>query len=241
MHLKTIQFVNYKAFKRFSLTINDFTVLVGQNNSGKSTILSSFRILFEAIRKANSKSSEIVQGIEGDTYGYRIKLDPIPIATENIFTDYDESEPAQVTFIFAKDKKLLLLFRDVGECLLIPGSPGRPIRTPSNFKAEFPFKIGYVPILGPVENNERLILKESAREALLSHGASRNFRNIWYHYPEHFERFHDWIAETWPGMDILKPVVQRDGTQARVLMYCKENRIDREIYWSGFGFQGLRQ
>ena len=36
--------------------------------------------------------------------------------------------------------------------------------------------VAFVPVLGPVDHNEKLFEKEAARLALLSHGASRNFR-----------------------------------------------------------------
>ena len=94
-----------------------------------------------------------------------------------------------------------------------------------------------MPILGPVEHEEQLFQKEAAREALLSHRASRNFRNIWYHYPEAFDEFRSLVRSTWPGMDIKKPEVDSSHEKPLLLMFCPEQRIDREIYWAGFGFQ----
>jgi ABC-type hemin transport system ATPase subunit len=42
--LNSIRFKNYKIFKSFSLTVKEFNVLVGPNNSGKSTILGAIRL-----------------------------------------------------------------------------------------------------------------------------------------------------------------------------------------------------
>jgi hypothetical protein len=94
-----------------------------------------------------------------------------------------------------------------------------------------------VPILGPVEHNEPLYLREAARKALLTHGAARNFRNIWYHYQDDFAAFRKLIRETWPGMDIEPPEVDRSHNPPLLRMFCPEERIPREIYWAGFGFQ----
>lgn len=94
-----------------------------------------------------------------------------------------------------------------------------------------------MPVLGPVEHREPLYQREAARLALLTHRASRNFRNIWYHYPEELESFRALIRSTWPGMDIEQPTVQNDGTGTKLVMFCPEQRYPREIFWAGFGFQ----
>ncbi|MBF0306291.1 MAG: ATP-binding protein, partial [Alphaproteobacteria bacterium] len=94
-----------------------------------------------------------------------------------------------------------------------------------------------VPILGPVEHNEALFGRDAARLALVDYGAARNFRNIWFHYPEQFEEFRTVLSQTWPGMDIERPTVDFSHDKARLTMFCPEERIPREIFWAGFGFQ----
>ena len=94
-----------------------------------------------------------------------------------------------------------------------------------------------MPILGPVEHNEKLYQREAARLALLTHHAARNFRNIWYHFPENFEEFRALVKTTWPGMDIEEPDADYTHTPTRLHMFCPEERIPREIFWAGFGFQ----
>jgi len=89
----------------------------------------------------------------------------------------------------------------------------------------------------PVEHNEQLFQKEAAREAILTHRASRNFRNIWHHYPESFAEFRFLIQNTWPGMDIKEPELDTSHEKPLLRMFCPEERIDREIFWAGFGFQ----
>lgn len=51
-HFTSVSFHNYKALRHFSISLQNFNVLVGPNNSGKSTILGAFRILAEGMRKA---------------------------------------------------------------------------------------------------------------------------------------------------------------------------------------------
>lgn len=235
--ITSVQFSRYKAFRDFSLALDRFNILVGPNNSGKSTILGAFRILAEAIRKARAKSPTFIQGPNGETRGYQIGLGNIPVATENIFHNYDEAQPTSVSFRISTGDYLKLFFPERGICNLICDTTGRPVTSPASFRNHFSVEIGFVPVLGPVEHNEPLYQKEAAREALLTHRASRNFRNIWHHYPERFEAFRSLIQTTWPGMDIKRPEVDVSHGAPLLRMFCPEERMDREIFWAGFGFQ----
>jgi hypothetical protein len=235
--ITSVRFSRYKAFREFSVSLAPFNILVGPNNSGKSTILGAFRILAEALRRAKAKSPTFVLGPNGDTLGYHINLDNVPIATENVFYNYEEEHPASISFRISTGDHLNLFFPERGVCNLICETSGKSITSPSAFRQRFSVDIGFVPILGPVEHNEQLYLRDAAREALLTHRASRNFRNIWYHYPESFDEFQSLLQATWPGMDIKKPEVDMSHEKTLLRMFCPEERIDREIYWAGFGFQ----
>jgi energy-coupling factor transporter ATP-binding protein EcfA2 len=231
-----IRFKNYKAFPEFVVNLREFNVLVGPNNAGKSTVLGAFRILSEGIRRARAKSPTLVEGPNGNTYGYSIALEGLPVSTENVFHNYNDGEPAVVTFKISNESHLKLFFRERGSCSLIADCP-HVIRSPADFRRNFPVSVSFVPVLGPVEHEEPLFQEEAARLALLSYSASRNFRNIWHHFPDNFPEFRRTIQQTWPGMDIEKPEIDRSGRRALLHMFCPEVRFPREIFWAGFGFQ----
>ena len=234
--ITSIQFKNYKAFSEFSVSLNDFNVLVGPNNAGKSTILGALRILSEAVKKASSRNPEWLQFGRGGGYGYRVELGNLPVSTENVFHNYDETEPARITFRISNGNTLKLMFPERGACQLFC-TASKVIKTTAAFRQAFNLKISFVPVLGPVEHNERLFQREAARLALLSASASRNFRNIWHHFPEAFDEFRDLIKATWPGMDIQKPERMSVNDDQILMMFCPEERYPREIFWAGFGFQ----
>ena len=237
LQYQRVVFKRFKAFESFTLHLRHFNIMVGPNNAGKSTILAAFRILAAGLRRANKRNPQYINGPEGLTLGHSIDLKPLSIGEENIFFDYDESEPASVTFTLTGGKKLLLYFPERESCLLIPDDPQRSISTTARFRSSFNCPIGFVPILGPVEHHERLYGKEAARLALFNYRAARNFRNIWYHYGEHFDSFRTLLRQTWPGMDIERPEVDTSHEKPVLHMYCPEGRKPREIFWAGFGFQ----
>jgi energy-coupling factor transporter ATP-binding protein EcfA2 len=233
----SVRFSNYKTFPRYSVSLKDFNILVGPNNAGKSTIIGSFKILAEGIRKANARKPILIRDPKGDeVYGYQLDIDDIPVATENAFHNYNTEEHAVAKFRLSNGSFLQFFFSPGGGCFMNCISD-KIIRAPKDFKKHFDVQIGFVPVLGPVEHKERLYQKEAARKALLTYTASRNFRNIWYHYREDFEAFRKLIISTWPGMDIEKPEVNYDGKVPIIYMFCPEERIPRELFWSGYGFQ----
>ncbi|MGB6541297.1 MAG: ATP-binding protein [Xanthobacteraceae bacterium] len=236
-HFVRVDFSHFKAFDSFTLNLRHFNILVGPNNAGKSTILAAFRILAAAMRKASTRKPEIVRGPLGLAPGHNVDLSAISVAEENIFYNYDDSKPASVRFRLSNKNELLLYFSERGTCYLISQSEAGRVSSPSTFRSRFNCPIGFVPILGPVEHIENLYEKEAARLALFNYRAARNFRNIWYHYPEKFDEFRAALVQTWPGMDIEPPEMDASHQKPRLHMFCPEDRIPREIFWSGFGFQ----
>lgn len=238
LHLTSITFSNFKSFKRYSVSLSEFNILVGANNAGKSTIIGSLKLLAEGIRMANAKKPITVKGPDGsDVLGYHIDLRDVPVATDNVFHNYDETVPAIIKYRLSDGSYLQVFFPRKGTCYMNYISDKVFVRSPSEFKRHVKFSIGYVPVLGPVEYEEQFYQKEAARQALLTHRASRNFRNIWYHYPEDFTEFRSLIQRTWPGMDIDAPEINNSTKKPTLNMFCPEERIPREIFWTGFGFQ----
>lgn len=127
LRITSVRFSRYKAFRDFSVSLENFNILVGPNNAGKSTILSAFRILAEALRRAKAKSPIFIQGPDGVTRGYQVNLANVPVATENIFHEYNDSQTCTVTFRVSTGDKLILFFPGRGTCNLICESSGRAI------------------------------------------------------------------------------------------------------------------
>ncbi len=207
-------------------------ILVGPNNCGKSTIIGAFRVLAEGLRKARSKSPDYAVVDGARLRCYRIPEESIAISTENVHTNYLDID-SSVTFRVSNGNRLRLLFPDSGGCLLIPETERSVINSPKSFRAAFPFTIAVVPVLGPLEHDERRVESTTVQRNLHTTRASRHFRNYWRYFPDGFERFSDLITRTWPDITISAPV--DDGDE--IHMFCTEERIPRELFWSGFGFQ----
>jgi AAA domain, putative AbiEii toxin, Type IV TA system len=241
VRLRSVRFRNFKAFRDYSMSLRSFNVMVGPNNCGKSTIIGAFKILSEGIRRAKARKPDYVDLPGGKTLAYPVELEGLPVSTENVFTDYDDSQSAVVLFGLSNNNRLKLVFPEISKCYLVCETRNKTVHTPSIFRKEYPISVGFVPVLGPVDHEEPLYHKEAARRALLSYGASRNFRNIWWHYPEDFQQFQELVRSTWPGMDIQRPESSVREKGSVLHMFCPEQRFPRELYWAGFGFQAWCQ
>lgn len=230
-----VDFIDYKAFSQMTVRLQHMNILVGPNNCGKSTILDAFRTLDTAIRRARNKSPERIIGPEGRTLGYPLVSESLPMSIENVHTDYEEI-PSLVNFRFSNSSLLTLYFPEDGGAYLIPEGNEGAIISARDFNRAFPTRISVVPVLGPVEHEERIRTPDTVRNGLATHRASRHFRNYWRYFGEDFDQFAALIKRTWPGMEILPPELTDISSQT-LQMFCLENRMTRELYWSGFGFQ----
>lgn len=235
VRITTIRFENFKSLRGYTVSLQDRNILVGPNNAGKSTIISSLRLLEVALRRAKSKSAERVKLPDGTTgFGHNLSLAHLSVSLENVATDYN-SEHSLIEFRLSNRNKLVLFFPSDGGCTLCWKTEGPAVTTAGRFSSEFPISVQVVPVLGPLEHREAYVNQQTVREALSTHRASRHFRNYWHYFPEGWGTFAEMVADTWPGMRIKPPEI--DVPNRQLSMFVSEDRIDREVYWAGFGFQ----
>ncbi|QUE91092.1 ATP-binding protein [Pseudomonas sp. SCA2728.1_7] len=230
--ITSIRFNNFKALKQYSISLDQCNILVGPNNAGKSTIISAFRILEAALRAGYSRRPEYVYLDEKRVLGHKVPVSGLPVSLENVHTDYEYSE-TKIEFRFSNSNKIFLNFPEDGGCVLTWECVDNHIKTPSAFKKAFPFSVQVVPVLGPLEHEEPIVAEETVRRSLGTPRACRHFRNFWLQNPDGFESFRELIESSWPGMSISRP----ERSSSAMVMFCTESRMDREVFWAGFGFQ----
>ena len=158
--ITSVQFRNFKALESFSIALDRMNILVGPNNSGKSTVIGAFRVLAMGLRRASARSPELLE-TRNIARGYRIPRTSLPITLENAQTDYRDVE-ATVTFRLTNGNRLILSFtKEDDDCILYPETTeGGTVTSVATFKREFPISLSVVPVLGPVENREQIVTKK---------------------------------------------------------------------------------
>ena len=147
----------------------------------------------------------------------------------------NNSDDSKIEFRLTNRNKLSLFFPNEGGCILHWENEGSIVNTPVRFKNAFPINIQVVPVLGPLEHEETYVNEDTVKISINTYRACRHFRNYWHYFDEGWDAFSVMLSSTWPGMVISKP--ELDIPNKKLSMFVSEERIDREIYWAGFGFQ----
>jgi hypothetical protein len=162
----------------------------------------------------------------------------IPIA--NATTNYSD-EDATVTITHENAVRLVIKLHPERSVRAFLVSEGRIPSTPQAFFKAFPLNLVVIPTLSPLEENEPYVTEETVRRNEITRLASRNFRNIWLRADSSsFDEFRSLVEDSWPGVSLRKPEVVV-GPKSIVQMFYEEKRMQREVYWSGFGFQAWIQ
>lgn len=138
--LTSARFQHFKALRDYSVSFGPMTVLVGPNNSGKSTVIASLRVLVAALRTARARKPQRIQLGDRSVVGYQIPEDEIPVSLVNVSSDY-ESREASVIFRFSNGNHLVLRFPTDGGCYLVPDAQGIPVIDTRDFARAFPFSL----------------------------------------------------------------------------------------------------
>lgn len=219
--LERVRLQNFRCFEDFSIEFDKFNIIVGKNNSGKSTIIDALKIISNVVRYAPYR------------YHYLEPRD-IPFSTTNLRYNYNNDD----SLIFAK-------FNDGAEIEIIFPVDDRPS---ANFlrngiagtnKLSREKILGIIPPVGAFEDEEKIGEKDYVRSIMISHLTPKHFRNIWYYFPEGFDEFKELVEKTWPGYSINLPEIHftDDHVNLYIDMFFTEDRITREIFWAGHGFQ----
>lgn len=231
-----VRFRNYKRLANFSIRAQQGNILVGPNNSGKSSILDAFRLLDAAIRYTGQRRPSLVSSEKGVFDGYEIPESAFPFHLTNVVTNYGDIE-ASIEFDHENGATAHLCLSNDRSVRFFIDNNGKRFATSRQFRDAFPIQLVVVPTLSPLESEEILVQQETVRRNRATRLAARNFRNIWYlEDREVFENFKRRVERAWSGVRLQPPELVHSAPP-RIEMYFEENRVTREVQWAGFGFQ----
>ena len=234
--ITNIHLENFRRFEAFSLRLKSGNILVGPNNSGKSSILDAFRVLESCFRYAKTQNPKWfeIRG-KGVFPSYDVPETVFPFSLAN--ATYDYGDVAKLEFKHQNGVTAVVeISTERQNKFYLVGAGPRVVTRLTFFKA-FPVNFVVVPTLAPLEAEEKLVENDTVRRNAGNRLASRVLRNIWYRRDEDdFEKFKSDVEGAWPNIEIKKPELDPSYPPV-VRMYFSENRRDREVQWAGFGFQ----
>lgn len=158
--LRQIRVKNFKRFDEFTMTCSQANVLVGPNNSGKSTLLDALRVLYGALRYARRLKPKLINTDDGEVWGYSIPHTSIPIDLTNVTEDCNVSN-AEIDFTHDNGTHLHILLHPSHHTQLYIPSISYTVNNGRKYFANFPIDIVIVPTLSPFETAEPYVLDET--------------------------------------------------------------------------------
>ncbi len=241
--INSIYVQNLKGFDRFSLDFDATNILVGPNNSGKSTLLGALRLAEEALNAmihtkrywcTFSTDDAEVEGVDlpdsFNSFPYksckRNNTNNKTIIGVNFKSGYNLviniSDDHGYTAVLYDDDDIDVGIKRIKDVLL------------PNIIC-----FGELSLFPPREQvlSEKYLKSMTVRDIRPYH-----FRNYWYNFDDSFDKFAKLVRESWDSsVSVRKPhkkTVVEDGiTNTYLEMNFYEGSHRREIAWAGHGFQ----
>ena len=161
--LKKLRLENFKCYQRSEIAFKKLTVLVGENNAGKSCLIESLRLVSKAAQIANKKQYiEAPEEFElpAITRGFKIDTNNLKIDLNFVIYFYNSSKYAKITAYFDDNKKIeIYLNQQIAFAVLYNG---RSIIKNKNQAQNIQYdRISILPQIGPIREEEKYITEET--------------------------------------------------------------------------------
>lgn len=204
--LDHIELENFRSFAHHTLPLAPLTVIVGQDNAGKSTIVEALRLLSLAIARCTRlpyKEPPAWTGHPKREYGVSPSLRNIEIEFSTLTHQYAEP-PSTATVVLSSgvsvtayidNAKLFAVLRDPAGQIVKTREAARRLRIP---------EVAIMPQIGPVQRDESILGPDYVRAALDSPLASLHFRNQLNVLYKRFRDLKRVVEERWPGVQVQR-------------------------------------
>lgn len=231
---------NYRGFEKHVLAIRPFTIAVGQNNAGKSTVVEALRIvaiITERYRSLQYKSPPEWTDLPKRDYGVSPSLKGAEINFTTLYHRYG-SPPASIVATFSGGESIrIYLGGDQEIHAVICGADGEIARSKSHASAVRLPLVSAMPQLSPVLLDEPLLTEDYVRSALSSPLASRHFRNQLFMLDQFFQEFRAIAEDNWNQLQIRSLDAEGRGSDAQLLLHVRNQDFVGEIGLMGHGLQ----
>jgi energy-coupling factor transporter ATP-binding protein EcfA2 len=228
-----LHLTNFRGFEDHVVPLKPFTIVVGRNNAGKSTIVEALRLISIVVSRFKGELTSIPSRWEFPQN--RRGLHPfknLEINLQSIFHSYGEP-PAFIHAQFSTGEMIeVTITRDEIFARRIRS------RLPRSFTPSGLSRVSILPQVAPVAREERILTEDYVRGALSSALAPLHFRNQLHLLKEHFPAFKDAAEKTWPGLRIRGLETTGEIPDPIFLsLFVEDHHFPAEISWMGHGLQ----
>ena len=241
--LTRLEIENFRGFHRHVIPLRSTTIIVGPNNTGKSTIVEALRLIAIVAARIPALTfrdpPEWLLEHADAAVGVRPSLQGTGVDLRAVFHQYQEP-PAVITGRFEHGESIRVFVGPDGQVhSVIRDAGGALVTTRARAIAARPPVVAIEPQVAPLQRDERLLMEDTIRRNLGSTLAPSHFRNQLHYLWERFEDFKRLAEETWPGFTIDELVLEGDGLSGDTVLrlLVRDGPFVGEIALMGHGLQ----
>lgn len=231
---------NFRGFDKHKIPLNTVTVIVGQNNAGKSTLVEAFRliaIVTGRYRNLNYYPSPSWSELPRAYYGVSPSLQNLEINFDSIFHRYSDP-PAIITANFKDDSCVTIYLAGEDKIFaIVRDQNGQVIKSRQQaYKANLP-TVSIMPQVAPLHRNENILNADYVKRTMSSSLSSLHFRNQLNVYFDLFSEFQEIVENTWQGVRVTE-LIGQGGIHSKPLhLEVRNEDFVAEIGAMGHGLQ----
>lgn len=238
--LKSVHFENYRCYEKMDLKLKDISIIVGKNNSGKSTIVEGLRLISAAGKKAkkvkNFTSPPSNLDISKANKGVRIDVNKLKIDLRGISYYYGQGL-AKVSAKYEDGSKIVVYLNTEVAFSCVYDAQGNNIKSSNKALYYELDSIDILPQIGLIKENEKLLTADTITTNEHTYLSSRHFRNeLWFYKEEKFNLFKKLAEETWAGLEITE-LSYNFSESENISLLVVDDRFTAEIGLMGSGLQ----
>lgn len=237
--LTKIELEKFRCFEKSKMSLKELAIIVGKNNSGKSSVIEALRIISMASRKSTSTvyiSPPVTLGLPSNVRGFRLPVEKLKIDLRAIVYYY-LSDTAKITATFDNKSKIIVyLNEEVAFATIIDEEDNLITTKRKALLLDIP-QISILPQIGLIKENEKKLTDTTVYADIDTYLSSRHFRNeILLFKEEYFNQFKKIAEETWPGLRV-RSLEYDHANSDYINLLVEDAKFPAEIGLMGSGIQ----
>jgi hypothetical protein len=239
--LAKLQLRNFRGFRDHTVPLRRMSVIVGQNNAGKTTLVEAFRLVGLAVNRQRLDVRAVPDWLDlpQRNRGIVFSLRGLEVSTTTLFHRYGQP-PASIIATFENGASTTVyLGGDGGAFAVFAERGGARATTPGTIRALGLREIGILPPIGPLLRNEAVLTPDYVRSAYGSPLSSQHFRNQLKVFSDDLQEFRELAERTWSGMRVLglEGADQLPGRDTEIQLLIRDADFAAEVALMGHGVQ----
>jgi AAA15 family ATPase/GTPase len=239
--ITSLELENYRCFEKHTIDFKETSIIVGQNNAGKSTIIEALRLISIVTSRAlNFQNVPEWLDLPSAYKGVSPSLSGLDFPKKSLFHKYQEG-PAKVIAYFKSKAKIVIYLgnvdADIAVFALIYDSNKNLRKTRIGIKDSGLPEINILPQISALLKEETVLSYDYVRSNLTTQLSSIHFRNQIKYYYEYFPKFRELAESTWRGLGINELDGRSLFKGGQLTLIVRDSDFAAEIGWMGHGLQ----